>query len=371
MKILIDGYWLDKPRGLGRYVREALHALAAYAPSEVSIDVLVHSEIDEQLLIRDDRINYIKRKRRSHPIWEQFILPWEVRKRTPDVVHCPYNTAPVVRGRSKYCITIHDLIFNESLGAGLHQNLGNLYRRFVFRSLRYLTQAILTVSEASADVIWTAIQRSATVIYTPTETFGLQDESDKNDDIASKIILHVGGRAPHKNTERVIAAYNNLKPEVPLVVLGVDADDQLARRYRSESVLFPGWIDDNEVRKIYQRSILLVFPSLMEGYGLPIIEAFTAGVPVLTSNRPPMNEIASEAALLVEPENLHELESGIRRITGDKVLANKLKNAGRLKLEKINGRTMCEGLLACYSAAIRGNNEKNTAVDDCMPHSSE
>jgi glycosyltransferase involved in cell wall biosynthesis len=371
MKILIDGYWLDKPRGLGRYVREALHALSVYAPAEVLIDVLVHNEIEENFLIRADRINYIKRRRRSHPIWEQFVLPWEVWKHAPDIVHCPYNTAPVVRGKSKYCITIHDLIFKESLGSGLHQNLGNIYRRVVCRSLRYLTQTILTVSQASADAIWLAIQRSATVIYTPTETFGLQDAPDKNYVEGSHVILHVGGRAPHKNTERVIAAYNNLKSEIPLVVLGVDADDQIAKRYKSKSVLFPGWIDDNEVRVIYKKSILLVFPSLMEGYGLPIIEAFTAGVPVLTSNRPPMNEIANGAALLVDPENLDELESGMRQVVNDKVFANKLKNAGRLKLEKINGRLMCEGLLACYSAASRGNDEKDTAVDDRMPYSSE
>jgi glycosyltransferase involved in cell wall biosynthesis len=169
--------------------------------------------------------------------------------------------------------------------------------------------------------------------------------SQQNND--RKFILHIGGKSPHKNTERVIEAFKRLElSDITLVVLGVGRNDKLCKSYSSENIIFPGRITDTEVGDLFSKSRMVVMPSLIEGYGLPIIEGFTAGVPVLTSKLPPMDEIAGGAAHLVNPYSVDSIEHGIRTVLFNGEYASSLICAGRERLKEINSSAFCKSFVA-------------------------
>lgn len=353
MRVLIDGYWLEKPRGLGRYVREVLHALAIHG-KDLEVVVLVSNRTPPKAFIEPDKLIYLRVWHQPYPVWEQIVLPGIANRIEPDVIHCPYNTAPIFRGKHNYIVTVHDLIFLDHLGRGAYQLIGNLYRRFMVTRLSKKNTTVLTVSNSSARLIKERLGFDAATIYTPTDTGGIRPREEAEPVEPIPVILHVGGTAPHKNTSRVIEAFNSLDIDSILIILGIDAKDPLARRFASPKILFPGWIDDAEVARLYARASLMVFPSLFEGYGLPIIESFMADVPVLTSDRVPMSEIAGDAALLVDPESVSDIAAGMRKLLNNKDIGSFLRNKGRARLNKVNGKTFFDQLVNQYKRAVMG-----------------
>ncbi|MCF8007887.1 MAG: glycosyltransferase family 4 protein [Methylovulum sp.] len=355
MKILIDGFLIFKPRGLGRYVREVLNALALNLPSDIEVIALIPKGVDTNTFVGRGRIEYQEYPNVPYPIWEQFIIPFAVARLKPDVCHCPYNTIPMLRFGTRYVITIHDLIFEQSLGKGWYQNVGNIYRRLMLSSIKQHPPIVITVSKESARLILQSVGVVASVMYTPTETVGLDviEDGKAVSPCTTKTILHIGGTAAHKNTKRVIEAFLVLnRDDYRLVILGMGSDSSLAKIFSTNQIVFPGWVDDVTIVRLFGESSLLVFPSLMEGYGLPIVEGFTAGVPVLTSAKPPMSEIAGDAALLVNPESVEAIAAGMRRILDDSTFAANLIEKGKDRLRVINSLELCNALIKVYREAV-------------------
>ena len=350
MRILIDGFLIGKPRGLGRYVRELINALKLHAPDDFEIIVAIPRGTELPDFLKSDKIIYREFTRFPYPIWEQFVIPYLVFNLKADICHCPYNTIPFFRVSAKYVVTIHDLIFQDSLGQGWYQNFGNLYRRLMLKSIKHRPPVVVTVSNESASVIQRSIGLNSHVIYTPTETVGLDHcRSSEKINKAEKVLLHIGGTAVHKNTVRVIQAFKlaNIAGS-KLVVLGMDVSSEIAQQYMAPDTVFPGWVEDEQIVDLFSEADILIFPSLVEGYGLPIIEGFTAGVPVLTSNRPPMSEIAGDGAYLINPESVEEMAAGIRLLLSDKQLAFDMVSKGTERLSIINSRAICYDLSRVY-----------------------
>lgn len=363
MNLLIDGYYLDKPRGMGRYLQELLFAVATFAPKIYSISVLIPSDISEDLLILPEKINYIRKKRFPFPVWEQFSLPFSVAAGNYDVVHFPYNTMPVVMNlpllrcafRALRVVTVHDMIFFENLsGSNFYQGWGNRYRKFNVRRLTDYKTKLVTVSHFSAEEIKSKIAMVAQVIYTPVERT-CPDEFGKRSVIEKWVgkqqyLLHIGGVSPHKNSDLCIKAFINAKlPDWKLMVLGMPADCHLAQLHAgNEAVTFPGWVSDHEMRALLGHAGGVLFPSRIEGYGLPIVEAFASGIPLLTSDCPPMNELADNAAILVNPDSLDEMTKGIFTLVNDESTRNLLVERGRLRMAGITSEKMAYKLLAIY-----------------------
>jgi glycosyltransferase involved in cell wall biosynthesis len=152
-----------------------------------------------------------------------------------------------------------------------------------------------------------------------------------------KVILHVGAIQARKNIARLVQAFERVPPDWRLVLAGsagFGAEGILSGIAASparDRVSVPGYVTAEALADWYARSMILAFPSLDEGFGIPILEAMAAGLPVLTSNRSALAEVAGSAALLVNPESVEELAEALRKMTGDEQLREDLKRKGLVR----------------------------------------
>ena len=357
-RILIDARWIEKPRGLGRYVRELLYAIGRQQLTDLEIFVLTPRGSEERVL-KLGAFKIVSVRAVPVPIWEQVFVPffaWRVRA---EVVHSPCNTTSVwfARGTRRCVVTVHDLMFFDVRGATWYQCVGNAYRRFVVSRLRGPNYTLLAVSEATRESIRKRLGCTATVILEPVSNFvscGTGGTCSSEGGRGRPYFVHVGGLAAHKNTQLVVDAFNaSGLSECKLIILGVPRESRVATRWRSESVVIPGWISDREVANYIAGAIAMLFPSLMEGYGLPILEAFALGCPVITSEQAPMSEIAGGAAILVNPRSVAMVTEACRRVARDAVLRRQLVERGLRRASEFSSERIGEELVARYLDVAR------------------
>lgn len=157
-------------------------------------------------------------------------------------------------------------------------------------------------------------------------------------DLPKKYFLSIGTLQPRKNVRRVIEAYQSLpykvRNMVPLLIVGrhgwkcEDIVDALERQAYGSTVRWLKYLSDNDLLIVMKRATALVFPSLLEGFGLPVLEAFAAGTPVITSNISSLPEVAGDAAIMVDPFDTQAISEAMLDIINDEELANTLKKKG-------------------------------------------
>jgi glycosyltransferase involved in cell wall biosynthesis len=149
-----------------------------------------------------------------------------------------------------------------------------------------------------------------------------------------KVILNVGAIQRRKNIARLVEAFETLAPPWQLVLAGshgYGAREILARIERSparDRIRVTGYVTPEELAGWYARAAVFAFPSLDEGFGMPVLEAMAAGVPVVTSNRSALPEVAGDAALLVDPDDSEALGQALRELTLDGDLCRRLVRRG-------------------------------------------
>lgn len=351
-KILIDGFWCSKPRGLGKYIRTLLRSLIEGSnDGSLLIYLAIPKNCEPPEFLEGSPIHILRGPNFPYPIWEQIVIPRFCRAEGIDVLHSPCNTYPLYCFGVRQVVTLHDLIFMQQLGENWYQRLGNMYRYMLAKLMRFKKKLdVLTVSSASGRVIEEKIAIGSKVVYTPIES------SKPIDSLRISVeshLLHIGGITPHKNTRKVIDAYRASGVGLRLIVLGVPKESELALSYLGHSdVIFPGWISDDEVSKFLENAQFLIFPSLAEGFGLPIIEAFAARTPVITSNLDPMREISGGAALLIDPRSTHELRTAISELASDPARRDSLRRLGDLRLNQFSRGTFAAEMRKFYLKSV-------------------
>jgi glycosyltransferase involved in cell wall biosynthesis len=148
------------------------------------------------------------------------------------------------------------------------------------------------------------------------------------------IILSVGAIQRRKNTARLVEAFEQLDPGWKLVLAGssgFDSEEALQRIERSprkKDIQALGYVPGPDLEQLYRRAAIFAFPSLDEGFGMPVLDAMARGVPVLTSNVSAMPEVAGDAGFLVDPHDVVSIAEGLRRLTTDTALREQLTRAG-------------------------------------------
>ncbi len=176
----------------------------------------------------------------------------------------------------------------------------------------------------------------------------------------ARVVLCVAQKRPYKNLQRLVRALPALPADVVLVLPGAATpyEGQLRALAEelgvSERVRFPDWLSAADLESLYAISSLFALPSLIEGFGLPILEAMQRGVPVACSNTSSLPEVAGDAALLFDPERQDEVDGTIRRLLEDRALAERLRVRGRERAARFTWERTGAASLAGYRRAIAG-----------------
>jgi glycosyltransferase involved in cell wall biosynthesis len=271
----------------------------------------------------------------THPLDVLYLSCRMLAARFPAWYSPGYN-APLV-ALSRYVFTVHDL--NHLDLAANSGFLKRLYYRVVLRRACRRAARVLTVSEFSRGRIiqWSGVAPSQVVnvgngVSAP---FGPSGAAYRP---GYRYLFCVGNRKSHKNELRLLQAFGAapIDPAIRLLFSGW-ASPELSAQVRdlglAERVHFLGRLEDEALAEIYRGAVALVFPSLYEGFGLPVLEAMACGTPVLTSNQTALPEVAGDAALLVDPLDCASIACGIGRVVNDVELAKELAARGLRRVE--------------------------------------
>ncbi len=294
-------------------------------------------------------------------VWEQFVIPWVSIKYAAKCVHFPSNSFALASLflRPRLLVTIHDLMFLSSQGGTAKQRIGNLYRAICTRVFLRDRVLVSTVSEHSRGEIMSKLKKRAHL--TENSCDYLLDsnlvESQTVPISAKPYFVHIGGLTSNKNTRRVLLAWrdSNLDDDFDLYVLGDSAES--FRRYfheidRTKGLILPGLLDRESVTKIVKNSVAMILPSIQEGFGLPIVEAAYLGIPSITSNRPPMNQLVAGCVIEVNPDDSQSIANAIRELAFDTDLQNKLRAATNSAKLKFSREKLFESLRDWYESAL-------------------
>ena len=209
-----------------------------------------------------------------------------------------------------------------------------LYYRIIMKRAAHKAFKVLTISEFSRQRIieWSGLDPDNVV----NVSCGVDSNYNQNVKPCAfnfPYILCVSNRRPHKNEPRIIEAFatSNINTDILLVFTGPPSDTitGICRQFGIEKrVSFLGRVPEDDLPGLYRGALILLFPSLYEGFGLPVIEAMACGTPVVTSNTTSLLEIAGDAALLVNPLSVKEISTGIERLCSDYELRESIRNKG-------------------------------------------
>jgi len=331
--VLVDGRWIfPASRGMGRFAHMMIEPLI----KAKSLTVL-----SPNLGLHADGCSIISHPARPYPVWEQFVLRGKARETSPDFVFCPYNTAPLCWSESaRLVIAVHDLIYLKSiqelpLSGSPYQSLGRFYRKFVVPRVIKNAFRIVTVSQTTKINLISELHISdSQIVVIPnalsTEWFAPSPVLSKRD---SSIYLAVTGDAPHKNCSALIRAFavaSQRMSRAKLWIVGIPEvrharwNDFAKRCGVSDGVEFFDQLTTPELIRLYDQAGSMIFPSLIEGFGIPLIEAMARNLPIAASARPFVSEVAGDAALLFDPNDVDAIVSAIIRIGEDGELRNRL-----------------------------------------------
>jgi glycosyltransferase involved in cell wall biosynthesis len=302
--ILADGRWVGA-HGIGRFAHEVL------------------SRIPEARLLPDG----VPLLHPLEPVW----LAWELIRHRPDVYFSPGFNPPLL-ATVPLVFTIHDL--NHIQFGGNASFSRTAYYRWHIRPSCRRAFRVLTGSEFSRRCIldWAGIgeERVVNVGYGVSSAFRADGERHAP---GFPYLLYVGNRRAHKNVPGLFRGFalSGVDESVKLVLSG-DPDaqtEELAHRLKLNGrVVYTGEVSDETLARYYRGALVLVLPSLYEGFGLPVVEAMACGTPVIASNIPALRETARDAALLVDPGEAESIADAVRQVASDSGLRGRLREKG-------------------------------------------
>jgi len=291
---------------------------------------------------------------------EQMLLPRASKRAGVELLHNLSTTAPAFPGVPQVT-TILDLIYRRF--PETHAGFRAWGLRLLVPVAARRSRRILTLSEAAKDDIVRFLGVPAErvdvtylgpgigddVIPAPPGELALGDDP---------LVLTVSAKRPHKNLERLIDAVGRLERNVTLVAPGYATPFEDALRRHAEAVApgrvrFLGWTDERTLAGLYEAAECFVFPSLAEGFGLPVLEALRRGLPVACSNATSLPEVGGDAVLYFDPADTGAIAEAIDRLLTDRELRERLRAAGPLQAAKFSWKATAEATIASYELVTR------------------
>jgi glycosyltransferase involved in cell wall biosynthesis len=300
---------------------------------------------------------------------DQVHVPRAAGRAGADVLHSLASTGPV-HGAVPRVVTVHDLHYRAEHTA--HFGLRALGMRVLVPAAARRSRRIIVPSRATRDDVLTYLQIPAEKVDVVPEALGhpVVPPQRTREEVRAELgagerplLLTVSAKRPHKNLLRLLGALARLPAERrPLLAMpGYATPHEHELRARAaelgvgDVVRFLGWLSEAELEDLYRSADAFVFPSLLEGFGLPVLEAMARGVPVATSDRTSLAEVAGDAALLFDAEDEASIAAAIQRLLSDSELAERLGAAGVAQAARFTWDDTAEGTVESYRRAIAGS----------------
>lgn len=298
-------------------------------------------------------------------LWEQLVWPLRSRFSGCDLIHGAAFSLPVMSTLPSV-VTIFDLSFIYF--PELFPTFRRLYLQWATRVACKKATKIITISDASRqDIIrlFGISEEKIAVVYPGTREMFIPPQKEtveafrKEKKLPARFVLHVGTLQPRKNLKRLVEAYHQANPkDVDLVFAGGKGwfYEEIFQTVQAlgieDRVHFPGYVPDSDLSSWYAAADLLVFPSVYEGFGMPIVEAMSCGTPVMASNASAMPEAVGDAGVLFDPTNTAELAGTLEALLDNPDKLLEMSQRGLLQAQKFSWQKAGEETLAVYLDAL-------------------
>jgi glycosyltransferase involved in cell wall biosynthesis len=359
--------------GIGRYTRELIAALLALeSPHQYTIFAATGGlrEGDWRSEIGESHVRF-----RTLPISDEWLVRLWHRLRLPvpvetitgplDVFYSPDFVLPPTRRATRTLLTVHDLSFlryPDAFVPALRRYLERVVPRSIARAdlvlvdsayTRFDIVSLLGVSPEKIQVLYSGVNPR----FRPEPEPGERERLHTRYDVGEQpYVLSVGTIQPRKNYVRLIRAFAQLanRPTIQLLIAGgrgwLYQDIFAEAEKHGDRVRILGFVDDADLPALYRHAALFAFPSLFEGFGLPVLEAMACGVPVVCSNASALPEVASDAALLADPLDTDGLTEAMAWALGNADLRQEMVTRGLAQAAQFTWEKAARQLLAAFDA---------------------
>jgi len=354
--------------GLGRYIVNLLNQLPQVSPKE----------FDYHLLVLDNDLPLLKKKwpkfysyhvlKARHYSWrEQWQLPRLLARLKPDLLYFPHFNMPLLTPWP-FVVTIHDLIKHHSIGRATSSQGAVGYRlkrwgyHLVFSRVVHKAKAIIVPSRWTANDLenhYPVAKNKIKVVYEGVDAhLQLRNRAKLPPGVTPPFLLYVGSLYPHKNLSVVLKMMRSWPEAPPLAV--VSARGVFQQRFWREvktlglekRVLLTGFVSDAVLGQLYRQALALVFPSRLEGFGLPGLEAMANGCPVIAAKAASLPEIYGNAAVYFSPQSPEELMARVKDIIGKPQKRRLLRERGYRQIGKYSWERMARQIVSVYKRAL-------------------
>jgi glycosyltransferase involved in cell wall biosynthesis len=383
-KIAFDARFInDQYHGIGRHAFNLLEALSRLDSGRQYL-VFYHpgyrnSRFDLADLGRRPNVELRPLRLDLYSPAEQFVWPWLLLRHRAAALHSPWVSKPLV-APTKTVVTVHDLIFERFRQYRPRGWLPLLYRwqtRVAVKS----SSAVMTVSrttkadlqnhygipDAKIHVIGAGVSREFHRITDPQRLDAVRERYG----LPAHFVLTLGVARPHKNIEVVVDALSRVSPEiVPTLVIAGGRDprfpDSIDERVRglglTDRVKRVGPVDESDLPALYTLADALIFPSLIEGFGLPVVESMACGTPVVAANAQGTSEAAGDAAVAFNPRDAQMLAEAVCRVLTIESVRADLIDRGRRRAASLGWDAVGVATMEVYRSILKDPRSESSAL---------
>ena len=299
--------------------------------------------------------------------WDHWLVPRAAKSLGLDIIFNPKLSVPLFSSVPRVFVLRPEQFTQPELFPWADRRY---FKFFIPRYCRASAKVIAPTEQARLDIIshvGVDPERMVTVHEACGEHFFAPPQEDEANrvrekyDLPERFVLFVGALTPLKNFERLVESFALVQPKhgIKLVVVGFgrwkfEQDVAFARQHSvAEHLHFPGYVDDEDLPAVYRLAECLFFPSIYEGFGIPICEAHATGCPVVTTKRGCCPEVAGEAAELVDPFDVQDMARGLDRVLSDAELRQSMIALGRQRVEHFRFDRCARETLEVFASAVK------------------
>ncbi len=364
LRVIMDEMLVSAPGSVGRYTEELVRELIATAPRGCYVEAVVAASPESDYIAIEERLPGLRALHKSTLARRELQAAWQhgfTRLPGKGMVHATSLLAPLARhdrlnDGDQIAVTVHDTVA-WSRPDSLSPRTVSWQRSMLKRAQRY-ADAIVVPSHAVAGQLGEIIDlgdrvrvisgAASTALDVPVDA---QERAERLG-LPDSYVLAIGGLEPRKGIDQLVAGMPRVSGGVPLLIVGPDPDDAAlaaavaAAGLDSSRVRGLGTLTDEDLAVAVDRAAVFAYPNLEEGFGMPVLEAFALGTPVVHSDAPALLELAVDAGVVVErgddegyPERLAD---GINSVLGDPALAERLAYSGSDRAKAFSWRSSAE-----------------------------